>query len=103
MQNEVTRGTSSQDQEIRSAPSVPDVSGVVTIITNSVQHETSAESVSGAEVRHPNSDGGRKHSLNRSLSRDSQKSGNYSMYCGDVRGENDNFSVFDITMAFISS
>ena len=103
MQNEVTRGTSSQDQEIRSAPSVPDVSGVVTIITNGVQHETSAESVSGAEVRHPNSDGGRKHSLNRSPSRDSQKSGNYSMHCGDVRGENDNFSVFDITMAFISS
>ena len=101
MQNEVTRGTSSQDQEIRSAPSVPDVSGVVTIITNSVQHETSAESVSGAEVRHPNSDGGRKHSLNRSLSRDSQKSGNYSMYCGDVRGENDNFSVYDITTVFI--
>ena len=101
MQNEVTRGTSSQDQEIRSAPSVPDVSGVVTIITNGVQHETSAESVSGAEVRHPNSDGGRKHSLNRSPSRDSQKSGNYSMYCGDVRRENDNFSVFDITMAFI--
>ena len=79
----------------------PGVSEVATITPNNVQHETSADSVSGAEVRRPKSGSGRKHSLIRSLSRDFQESGNYSMYCGDVRGENDNFSVFDITMAFI--
>ena len=99
----VTQGTSSPDQEIRSALSVPEpgVSEVVTTIPNNVQHERSAESVFGAEVRRPKSDGGRKQSLIRSLSRDSQKSGNYSMSCGHVRGENDNFSAFDITVAFI--
>lgn len=78
----------------------PGVSEVATITPNNVQHETSADSVSGAEVRCPKSGSGRKHSLNRSLSRDSQKSGNYSMYCGDVRREKYNFRAFD-TMAFI--
>ena len=78
----------------------PGVSELATITPNNMQHETSADSVSDAEVRHPKSGSGRKNSLIRSLSRDSQKSGNYSMYCGDVRGENDNFRAFD-TMAFI--
>ena len=78
----------------------PGVSEVATITPSNVQHETSADSVSGAEVRRPKSGSGRKHSLIRWLSRDSQESGNYSMYCGDVRGENDNFRAFD-TMAFI--
>ena len=85
LQDVVTQVTSSQDEEIQSAPSLPqsDVSRDVTMVYNE-QHGMSAYPVVGNEVRLPKSDRGGKNPLQRSLSRDSQRSGNYLTQCGDV-------------------
>lgn len=76
LQDVVTQVTSSQDEEIQSAPSLPqsDVSRDVTMVYNE-QHGMSAYPVVGNEVRLPKSDRGGKNPLQRSLSRDSQRSG----------------------------
>lgn len=74
-QDVVTHVTSSQNEGIQSAPSVPQSDVSIVTMVNNKQHRMSADTVVGNEVRIPKSDTGRKNPLQCSLSRDSQRSG----------------------------